>query len=63
MNKVERVKVFSELYQLITYYYEYRDMPVEGDFDFFAEVRKNCELLDLDYDTFLQEFKMNKSLG
>ena len=62
MDKMERVKAFAELYHLITYYYEYRDMPVKEDFDFFAEVKKNCDLLDLDFDAFVKEFKLNKNL-
>ncbi|WP_158591827.1 hypothetical protein [Oceanobacillus halophilus] len=62
MDKVEKVKVFAELYELINYYYEYRDQPVKGDFDFFAELEKRCADLDLDYETVVKEFKFKKSL-
>jgi hypothetical protein len=58
MNKSEKVKVFAKLHELVNYYYEYRDQPIKGDFDFFAEVEKCCKTLDLDFDDFNKEYKL-----
>lgn len=62
MDKVEKVKIFSELYELINYYYEYRDQPVDQHFNYFNKVEKCCHLLDLDYKEFLKEFKLKEDL-
>ncbi|MEK3644457.1 hypothetical protein NSS70_07105 [Aeribacillus sp. FSL K6-2848] len=32
MDKVEKVKVLSQLFDLINYYYEYRDQPADDHF-------------------------------
>lgn len=58
MNKINNVKVFAELHELILFYKENRDIPVSEDFDFFEEVRKYCKQLDLDYETFIEEFNL-----
>lgn len=59
MNKTEKVKAFAELYGLINYYYENRDLPVDQNFDFYKEIEKLCEALDLDYNAFIQEFRLS----
>ena len=58
MEKNENVKAFSELYGLITFYYENRDQPVEEGFDFFAEVERLCSKLNMDFEEFKKEFKL-----
>ena len=63
MNSVDKVKVFSELYELVNYFYEYRDQPVKEDFNFFEKAEKCCELLDLDFNEFKKEFKINTDLA
>ncbi|OLS39208.1 hypothetical protein [Bacillus sp. MRMR6] len=63
MNKVEKVKVFSELFELVNYYYENRDQPVHAGFNFSEKVEECCELLGLDVKEFLKEFKINKELS
>lgn len=60
MNKREKVKVFAKLYGLLSFYYENRDQPVEQDFDFFKEVEGLCNKLELDFETFKQEFNLSK---
>lgn len=55
-----RVETFHELFELILYYYEYRDRPVEDGFDFFGEVKKCCHKLDLDYDELVQKFELKQ---
>ena len=62
MDKVEKVKVISELYELINYYRENRDQPVNGDFNFFEKVENCCNLLDLDFEEFKKEFKLTSDL-
>jgi len=59
MNKVEKVKILSELYELIDYYYDYRDQPVEPDFHFYDKVEKCCAQLELDFEEVLNEFKIS----
>jgi hypothetical protein len=56
MDKKGRVKDFSELFELLNYYFERRDQPVREGFDFFAEVELLCNKLDLDYEEFKKEF-------
>lgn len=56
MNNKEKVKAFKELHDLLLFYAENRDQPVEQGFDFFKEVKDLCDKLDLDYETFKQEF-------
>lgn len=56
MDKKEKVKAFKELHGLLLYYAEYRDQPVEQGFNFLKEVETLCEKLDLDYETFKDEF-------
>lgn len=60
MNKVEKVKRISELFELVQYYYEYRDQPTEESFNFAARVMDCCNALDLDYEEFTKEFKLQK---
>jgi len=58
MNNVDRAKTFKELFDLITFYFENRDLPVDSDFDFFKEVESFCVKLDLDYETIKDEFNL-----
>ncbi|MGM8366233.1 hypothetical protein ACLIBG_12255 [Virgibacillus sp. W0181] len=63
MNKQERVKAFAELYELLTFYYENRDQPVERGFDFFGEVETLCQKLDLDFEELKKEFNLTNLTG
>ncbi|MCR8635126.1 hypothetical protein [Paenibacillus radicis (ex Xue et al. 2023)] len=58
MDKVERVKVLSELYELINMYYVERDQPSEEN-NFFAKVENCCKQLDLDFDELKKVFELN----
>ena len=58
MDKVEKVKVFAKLYELVNFYYENRDQPVDNDFNFFEKVKIYCDKLDLDIEEFKNEFKI-----
>lgn len=49
---------FVDLYQLLIFYSENRDLPVPEDFDFFEEVKKNCAILELDFDVIRKEFNL-----
>jgi len=60
MEKTSKAKVFSELYDLMVFYSENRDQPVGKDFDFFRDVKRLCEGLELDYDEFKKEFNLNE---
>ncbi|MGG3988613.1 hypothetical protein [Bacillus smithii] len=59
MDKVEKVKVLSQLFDLINYYYEYRDQPADDHFNFLERVEKCCNSLDIDFEEFKKEFKMD----
>lgn len=59
---MEKEKALVELYDLLDFFYENRDLPVQADFDFYTQVREKCEILDVDYDTIIKEFKL-KSIG
>lgn len=58
MTNEERVSAFSELYDLLTFYYENRDQPVDGDFNFHEKVENLCTKLDMDFDIFKKQFKL-----
>lgn len=58
MKKNSKLEAFSKLYSLLGFYSEYRDRPVEKDFDFFKEVKYCCEILDLDYEELKKEFQL-----
>lgn len=59
MNKQDKVKAFKELHGLLIFYSENRDQPVEAGFDFFKEVETLCQQLDLDFETFKNEFQFS----
>lgn len=59
MNKIDKVKAFKELHGLLIFYSENRDQPVESGFDFFKEIETLCDQLDLDFETFKEEFNFN----
>ncbi|WP_268876671.1 hypothetical protein [Niallia circulans] len=44
MNKKEKLDSFIKLYHLINFYYENRDRPADGEFDFFEEVKPIVKL-------------------
>ncbi|QJX64113.1 hypothetical protein HLK66_22365 [Niallia circulans] len=60
MNKKEKLDSFIKLYDLINFYYENRDRPVDREFDFFEEVKVNCETLEIDYDSFIKELQLQR---
>ncbi|EOR21510.1 hypothetical protein KGR20_23620 [Cytobacillus oceanisediminis] len=60
MNKKEKLDSFVKLYHLINFYYENRDRPVDREFDFFEEVKSNCDTLEIDYDSFIQELRLQR---
>ncbi|MEY8560793.1 hypothetical protein AALF85_08815 [Jeotgalicoccus halotolerans] len=49
-----------ELYGLIDFYYENRDMPVPDDFDFFDKIKECCEVLEVNNEEIIKEFKLQK---
>jgi hypothetical protein len=57
MDKVEKVKVALELFELINSYYINRDMPTDED-NFFIKVENCCDRLDLDFNEFKKEFSL-----
>ncbi len=59
MGKVEKTKAFSKLYDLLIYYSENRDQPIDNNFNFMEEVEKLCDILDLDVEMIKEEFKLN----
>ncbi|MFB5664110.1 hypothetical protein [Alteribacillus sp. HJP-4] len=63
MNNISRVTAFAELHGLILFYKENRDLPVSDDFNFFDEVKKCCDQLDLDYEEFIKEFNLTTGLS
>lgn len=58
MNKVEKVKKLAELFELVQYYYEYRDQPVKDNENFFSKVEDCCNALEVDFIEFKEEFKL-----
>ncbi|AJY73330.1 hypothetical protein [Paenibacillus beijingensis] len=54
MNSTDKVKVLSDLFHLINFYYEGRDQPSEVNI--FESLKNYCEILDVDYDEFRKEF-------
>jgi len=60
VDKQEKVKKLAELFDLVQFYYEYRDQPqpVNGDGDFFFKVENCCAALEIDFEEFKKEFKL-----
>ena len=58
MDKVERVKVVEELFDLINLYYVERDQPAKEN-NFFEKVENCCNLLDLDFNELKTVFNLN----
>lgn len=58
MDKIERVKVVSELFELINMYYVERDQPSEGN-NFFEQVQRCCDQLDLDFNELKKVFELH----
>ncbi|WP_174727374.1 hypothetical protein [Mesobacillus harenae] len=58
MDKSSKVKAVSELFELVLYYYDNRDQPVNENFDFFTKVENCCIKLDLDFEEFKKEFNL-----
>lgn len=57
---MDRVKAFAKLHELLIYYTENRDMPVTDGFNFFDEVHKLCQILNLDYEEFKKVFHLKE---
>jgi len=55
---MDKVKKVAELFELVRYYYEYRDRPMQENMDFFAEVEDCCRVLGLDFEEVKREFKL-----
>ena len=58
MDKVEKVKVLEELFDLINLYYVERDLPTEEN-NFFEKVENCCNLLDLDFNEVKSVFRLS----
>lgn len=57
MGKDPKVKAFIKLHGLMNFYSEYRDRPVEKEFNFFKEVKMCCDILGLNYEELKEEFQ------
>jgi hypothetical protein len=57
MDKIEKVKVLSELFDLINLYYVERDLPYTEN-NFFTQVENCCDLLDLDFSELKKVFEL-----
>ncbi|MCM3439836.1 hypothetical protein AB3Z07_22600 [Metabacillus halosaccharovorans] len=62
MEKNKNLEAFIHLYELIIYYSENRDMPVNQDFDFFSEIEKYCKVLNINHKELEKEFGLKKYL-
>lgn len=59
---MEKEKALIELYALIDYFYEFRDLPVEDpNFNFDDELSKYCKVLEVDEKKVKEMFKLNYS--
>lgn len=47
-----------ELYDLIDFYYENRDLPVPDNFNFFEKVNQCCQVLSVDSKIVIKEFEL-----
>lgn len=56
---MKKEEAFERLFELLVFYSEERDQPVEKDFDFFREIKHCCEILELDVDVIKDSFKLN----
>ncbi|MGY4688584.1 hypothetical protein [Salibacterium sp. K-3] len=61
-EQLTKAQAFKELYELLLYYSENRDKPVDGDFDFFGNVKRYCGIIGIDYDEFVEEFDLKQEL-
>lgn len=56
---MDKTKAFINLYQLLIFYSENRDRPVSEGFNFFEELKKYCDELEIDSKEIEKEFKLN----
>lgn len=57
-EKTEKVKKLAELFELIQYYYENRDRPINSEQGFFEKIEECCSTLEIDMDELIKEFKL-----
>ncbi len=55
---MDKEKAFVDLYELLIFFSENRDLPVPDGFRFHDEIKKNCTILGLDYDVITKEFNL-----
>ncbi|MEH7253380.1 hypothetical protein V7111_14725 [Neobacillus niacini] len=55
MNKVKKL---AELFELVQYYYEYRDQPIENGENFFSKIAECCNVLEVDLEEVKKEFNL-----
>ncbi|WP_283152605.1 MULTISPECIES: hypothetical protein [Bacillales] len=60
MTTQTKVEDFKELFDLIIYYSENRDRPVDKGFNFFEHVEFHCNNLGLDYEEFKKTFDLKQ---
>ncbi|ASN06208.1 hypothetical protein [Virgibacillus necropolis] len=58
MDQKDKLKAFEELFDLLVFFSENRDMPVDKDFNFFGKVEYYCKQLDLDYNEFIEVYQL-----
>lgn len=56
---MKKEEALVELYNLIDFYYENRDLPVPRDFDFYEEINKCCDVLEVNKDVIIEKFKLH----
>lgn len=56
MNKTQ---AFVKLYQLLEFYFENRDRPVDEGFNFSEELKKYCDVLEIDRNELVKTFKLD----
>ncbi|MCL6573076.1 MAG: hypothetical protein K6T88_15555 [Bacillus sp. (in: Bacteria)] len=59
LEKVEKVKILADLFELVQYYYEYRDQPMRENENFLSKVEVCCDRLEIDFTEFKKEFKLD----
>lgn len=55
---LNKVKKLAEFFELVQYYYEYRDQPIENSENFFSKIEECCNALEVDLEEVKKEFKL-----
>lgn len=56
---MSKEQALVKLFELISFYYENRDRPIENGFNFHEEVKSCCQVLEVDKQIIIEKFNLH----